>query len=1045
MRKVDSSLIGGPISFMARHPVASNLLMLVLLIGGIIFAYRIKQEVFPDLQLDIVTVQISYPGASPEEVERGITLAVEEAVSAIPGVKKVTSRSAEGGCIVFVQMLLGTDANRALQDVKSSVDRILTFPQEAQRPVISLLEPKRQVLSIIAYGPFEEATLRDLGEKIREDLLLLEGITSVTVRAVPRPEIAIEVPKANLRAYHLTLGDVANVIRQTSIELPGGSVKAPSGEVLLRTQERRDYASQFAGIPLLSRNDGSKVYVSDIAEVMETYKDNKEEAYFNGERAVRVDVYRIGDQGPLAISDAARGYVERLAPMLPPGLSVTIWDDESQLFRDRMQLLVVNGMQGLLLVLIILGLFLEPRLAFWVALGIPVSIIGSFFFIAQSEASINMVSLFAFIITLGIVVDDGIVVGEEIYYKREQGMPALKAAILGARAISGPVLFAVLTNMASFFPLLFIPGVTGKIFLQIPSITIAVFAISLVESLYVLPSHLSHEPSDNWFWRQLNRPNKWFNRGLKRFKAKVYKPVATVSFHHPWVVISTGTALLLICLGLVTGGYISFGYLPQVDGDLVTAKAVMTYGVPIEKARALQESLVKHAREVIAENGGDGIVKGIYSLVGADVTSGSINLPSTGEPGTHLVTVQVMLGPSEERAITGVQFADLWRDHFGQAQGLESLIFTGAAFIPAGSPIDVQLSHRDRATLEAAALEVADALRPYVGVKDVDAGVTRGKEQMTFKLTPAARSLGLTSRDLAEQVRHAFYGAEALRQQRGRDEVKVLVRLPEPERATAFTVDELVLRSPTGAEIPLSEAAEIERGKAYIAIQRSESKRILSVKANVEEGVANAADVLAELTKTTLPAVVEKYPGLAYSFEGEQRERTESLANMYIGFACALIAIYALLAIPFGSYIQPLIVMLSIPFGMIGAFIGHVLLGYDLSIISMLGIVALAGVVVNDALVLVVTANDNVQAGQGLIAAVRAAGVRRFRPIILTSLTTFFGLAPIIFEKSQQARFLIPMAISLGFGIIFSTVIALILVPSVYLVVTRLTRRGHRG
>lgn len=1035
-----SELTGGPISWMARHPVAANLLMVFFIVGGLIFALRMKQEVFPALELDVITVRTEYPGASPEEVEQGITLAIEDEARSIVDVNRVFSSSAENGSTVFVELLSGADADKALQELKNAVDRIRSFPEEAERPVVSLVEAQREVISLILYGPAEEALLRSMAEQVRDELLLKGDITLVELAAARPYEIAIEVPQENLRAYGLTLGEIASIIRRSAVELPAGGVKTESGEVLLRTQERRDFASEFANIPVLSRPDGSKVFLEDIAQLRETFEDTDREAYFNGQRAMRLNIFRVGDQRPLDIAATVHDYVKSLRERLPEGMGVHVWNDRSELFRDRINLLLKNAALGLILVLVLLGLFMEPRLAFWVMIGIPVSIVGAFLLVAPTDVSINMVSLFAFIITLGIVVDDAVVVGEIIYQKREEGLSHLEAAVLGAREIAGPVVFAVLTNMCAFMPLFFVPGVSGKIFINIPAITVAVFAVSLVESLYVLPAHLSHKQQDNALWRLLSRPTRWFNRGLKRFIQRRYKRHLSVALLNPYIVLGSGISLLIICAGLVGGGYVKLIFFPRIEGDVVTARAVMNFGVPVEDARALQEVLVRGVRQVVAESPeAADTVEGIYVQIGSSLGGGGPNLGETAVTGSHVVGVQVQLVPAAEREISGTEFARRWRSKVGLIPGLDSIEFQGEAVRAGGRPIDVMLMHDERAVLEEAAASLGSSLATYRGVSDIDTGVSRGKSQVSFKLTAAARSLGITAQDLAEQVRHAFFGARALRQQRGRNEVDVLVRLPENERSTVYTLETLMIRTPQGGEIPLSEAASIERGKAYTAIERTEGRRRISVTADVNDAVANSAEIVSDMQQLLLPDLIQRYPGLSYGFEGEQKDRQEAIDSLMVGGFLALVGIFTLLAIPFGSYLQPLIVMLSIPFGMVGALAGHVLLGYDVSMPSMFGIVALAGVVVNDSLVLVVTANRNrEQKGMSTLRALRNAGIKRFRPIILTSLTTFFGLAPMIFETDRGARFLIPMAISLGFGILFSTAVILMIVPAAYVIAERM-------
>jgi len=1038
--QLDPSLKKGPISWMARNRVAANLVLAIFIIGGLLMGLRVKQEVFPEIDLDYVMVTVPYPGASPAEVEQGIILAVEDETRGLDGVKQVTSVAGEGSGSVFIELLTGQDANKALQDVKNAIDRIQSFPEEAERPTVSLLDTRVHVISLILYGDYDDRTLRLAAENMRDELLAFDEVTLVELEAVKPLEIAIEVPQQNLRSYDLTLDQVASIVGKTSLELPGGGIKTAQGEFLLRTDERREFASEFEDITILSHPSGSRVVLSDMAKVIDGFEDTDQEAFFNGKKAVKIDVFRVGDQTPLTVAERVNSYVEEAKLRLPEGMGLSTWDDSSEIFRDRINLLLKNAFLGLILVLGLLGLFLEPRLAFWVVLGIPTSIIGSFLFIPMSGASINMISLFAFIVTLGIIVDDAVVIGEVIYQKRESGMGYLQSAIVGAREISAPVCFAVLTNIAAFLPLFFVPGATGKLFLQIPAVVCSVFIISLFESLYVLPAHLSHRRKKTRFWKFLGAPRMWFNKMLHFFIHRIFDFKIKTVLKYRYITICFGLAVLIISVGLVLGQRLTFSYIPRVDSDLITAQAELAFGAPIENSRALQAKLVTAAQEILEDEGD--IARGIYTQIGSYLPGqGPAQMDPNLSRGSHIIGVQIYLVNPDKRNISGVEFARRWREKVGDIVGTKTLQYDATIQAAGGKPIDVQLSHQRRETLEQAATELATLLKDYNGVGDIDNGVSLGKPQYNFSLNPEGRALGLTTADLASQVRASFYGAEALRQQRGRNEVKVQVRLPEAERESIYTVEDLILRTPQGGEIPLIEAADIDLGRAYTEINRTKGRRVIAVTADVDESVGNANQIVSDLKNKLLPDLQVKYPGLSFSFEGQQKEQRESLDALKTGFLIALIIIFALLAIPFKSYTQPLIVMLAIPFGIVGALIGHLLLGYELSIISMFGIIALAGVVVNDSLVLVVTANRNRREHKmNSFDALVDAAKNRFRPIMLTSLTTFFGLTPMIFETSMQARFLIPMAISLGFGILIATGIILLIVPSAYLILEDLRK-----
>lgn len=1021
---------------MAGHPVAANLLMLALVVGGIFMAFRVKQEVFPEFSLDIVGISVIYPGASPEEVEEGIVVAVEDAVRGIEGVKKVTSTASEGRGSVSVEVLLGKDPDRILADVKNAVDRITTFPEEAERPIVNLLENRNLVLNIAVAGDFPERTLRDTAERLRDDLATIDGITLVQLGASKPLEIAIEIPQATLRSYGITLDQVAAEIRRAALDLPAGSLKTEAGEILFRTTERRDFGREFGDIPIISKADGSTVRLADIATIIDGFADIDLQPGLDGLPAATVEVYRVGDETPLTVSAAALTFLDDFRREVPAGMAVEVVRDDSTVYRERMELLIRNAMVGLVLVLLMLGLFLEPRLAFWVTLGIPISVLGSFLFLSGTDASINMISLFAFIVTLGIIVDDAIVVGENIYEKRERGIPAMQASIEGAREIAGPVTFAVLTNVVAFAPMLFVPGASGKLFMQIPAVAISVFIVSLIESLLVLPAHLSHAPRKTAFWRIVSMPSAIFERGLRWFIDRVYAPSVAFAVRERYTTIAAGLGMLIIAIATLVSGKLPFTFLPKIDADFVLVNARLPLGTPVERTAAVQTRLLSSLAETIDESGGVSIKESLYTVLGGQV-GGFGPVRQASENGSHLLGIQFELVPEGEREISATEFARRWRENAGDIAGLETISFKSEVGRATGAAVDVQLSHRDTRVLDAASVDLADRLRSYEGVKDIDSGVAMGKPQFNLELTPEARSMGLTATDLARQTRSFFYGAEALRQQRGRNEVKVMVRLPESERDTLHTVETVMLRTAGGGEIPFREAAVAGEGRAYTGIKRTDGRRVNSVTADIDPEVANGNEVAAALSVDVLPELERQYPGLSWSLEGEQNDQAESLGSLGTGFAAALFVIYALLAIPFRSWVQPLVVMIAIPFGIIGAVIGHLVMGYGFSIISIFGIVALSGVVVNDSLVLVVTTNEmrRTNPGLSLIEIVCLAGKRRFRPILLTSVTTFFGLMPMVLETSLQARFLIPMAISIAFGVMFATFIILLLVPALYVVI----------
>ncbi|PIE03130.1 MAG: cobalt-zinc-cadmium resistance protein [Acidobacteria bacterium] len=1019
----------GPIAWMATNRVTANLMMLTLLLGGITLGLKLKQEVFPEFTLDIVSVSIAYPGASPAEVENGIILAVEEAVRGLDGIKEINSTASEGFGVVRIELISGFDGNTALQNIKSAVDRIATFPVEVEKKTVSLMTRQRSVVSLVVYGDAGEAALRKLAEDIRSDLLEDPNVTVVKLTGVRNPEISIEVKEATLRAYGLTLQQIAGIISQSSLELPAGKVKAAGGEIMLRTSNRRYFAEEFTDIPIISQDDGTVVLLGDIAVIRETFEESDVFSYFMGQQAAVLNIYRVGDQTPKKVAQVVSDKVDQLNQTLPEGLHVAIWNDMSEVLQSRMELLFKNAFMGLVLVLLLLGLFLDVRLAFWVTLGIPTSILGAMLFMPAMSVSINMISLFAFIVTIGVVVDDAIVVGEHIYTMRQKGMPFLEASIRGAQEMAMPVTYSILTNIVAFIPLFFIPGLMGKVFFVIPCVVVTVFMISLFEAVFVLPAHLSHGKTSKSAGF-LERQRRAVGKGLQRFVTAVYKPSLEFILKWRYATVAAGITLLLITGAIVASSKLPFVFFPRVEADVVRASLALPIGTPVEQTEKVQKYLETKAREIIAENGGDDVLRGLLTRVGmAGSGDGAASVA-----GGHQASVNLFFVPVDERSFTAEEFVKRWRERVGEIAGIESLSFSYSTGPHGGLPVHVELTHKDTGMLERAAADLAARLTEYAGLTDINDGFSAGKLQWDFNITQAGRSTGLTSGDVARQVRHAFYGAEAVRNQRDRDEVKVFVRLPSEDRKSIHQIRELQIQTPAGGQIPISEAVRIEEGRAYTVIKRRDGHRVLNIMADVEAGAANARLIRADLESKILPDLLKKYPGLSYSARGESKDQAETMGALTIGFSLALFGIFALLAIPFGSYSQPFIIMFSIPFGMVGAVFGHMIMGYELSLMSMMGVTALSGVVVNDALVLIVAANRNYLSGMTHMEAIIHAGTGRFRPIILTSLTTFFGLAPMIMESSVQARFLIPMAISLGFGILFSTFIVLVLVPSLYLI-----------
>ncbi len=1014
----------GPIAWMTHNRVTPNLLMIVFLVGGFFMATRIKQEVFPEFDLGIVTIQVAYPGSSPEEVEQGIILVIEEAIRGLDGIKEITATASEGMGMVTAELEEGGNQQRIYQDIKQEIDRIVTFPLDAEEPEVSLRIIRREVLQVQLYGDTTEWVLRELAEQVRDRLLQDPQITQVDLVGARRYEVAVEVDQNTLRTYDLTLDDIAERIRATSVEIPGGTLETQAGDILLRVNERRDWAREFATIPLITTADGAVLTLGDVADIRDTFEETDRYATFNGLPAVGLGVYRVGEQTPIGVSDAARAAMGEIEKDLPPGVEWAINRDRSDIYRQRLELLLKNAFYGLTLVLILLGLSLELRLAFWVTMGIPISFLGCFLFLPSMDVTINMISMFAFIIALGIVVDDAIVVGENIYEHRLQGMSFMRAAILGTREVLLPVTFSILTNIVAFLPLSFVPGVMGKIWRTIPLVVITVFAISWVEALLILPCHLAHGRHRPVKKRGLIAGLQYgFSTFLDWFINKVYARFLDLCIRMRMIVIAISAAVLIIVIGYVNSGRIGVILMPRVESDSAVVTALLPYGSPVSKAQEVRRKLLTAAQDIATVNGGDKLVDGIFALIDENE-----------------VEIRVYLTKPKIRPISTTEFTQQWRQRTGPITGLESLLFESDRGGPGGgAALTIELSHRNIDVLDRASAALAERLADFANVKDIDDGFSPGKKQLDFSLTEEGHSLGLTQMTLARRLRNAFYGAEALRQQRGRNEVRVKVRLPREQRTRQYDLQHLLVRTPNGTDAPLTQIAEIKRGRAYTAITRRNGRRTVTVTANVEP-ISQTSQLQTTLMAEVLPQLAKDFPGLTYGWEGRQQDMSESTTSLFEGLILALFAIYALLAIPFRSYYQPLIVMIAIPFGIVGAVLGHIIMGYSLSLLSLMGVVALSGVVVNDSLVLIDYANRKTRDGLCAFDAIHQAGVRRFRPILLTTLTTFGGLAPMIFETSRQARFMIPMAISLGFGILFATTITLVIVPCLYSVAEDIRR-----
>lgn len=1045
------------IKWFSGNHVAANFLMLAVLLAGFTTWFQLRKEVFPETSFDAVTISVPYPNATPEEVNNGIIIPIEEAIADIEGMKKVTSTSSRNAGAVTVQVETGYETRNVMDDLKTRVDAIDNFAENAERPILEEVIVNRQILSLAISADTDERSLREYAEFVKDGLLSYEqkevkglsnkfqkflrgkpSIDKVEVSNTRPFEISIEVSEDKLREFGLTLSEVANAVRRASVDLPSGSVKTESGEIVVRAVGKRYVGSDFRDISITKRPDGSDLRLSDVAEIIDGFEDIELISTFNGRPTIVLNVFRVGEQDTLAIATMAKEFIETLET--PPGMMITVWNDQSLILKGRLDLLKRNIGVGLLLVLIVLALFLRPSLAMLVALGIPVSFAGGIWMMPELGISINMISAFGFILVLGIVVDDAIVVGENVYSRIQKGEHPREASWKGTHEVGVVVIFGILTTVAAFTPMLGLSGVSGKIWPNIPLIVIPVLLFSLLQSKFVLPAHLallrpaSSAPKRN----PLSKIQHQISNGLEVFIEKIYSPFLSRCLRFRYIVWAVFMGLVVSAVGIVVTGWVPFTFFPKVEGEILIAKVEMPLGAPFTETERVIKKLEQAALEIadeIQDEKGDSIVTNLLATAGMQPFQGGFS-PGAPAAGTHLGEVTLELTAAKFREISSDELRAIWQKKVGDLPGVVALKFQ-VETAAGGNAIDVNLTGNDPVVLSAAARWATERLaNDYEGVIDVSNSDRKGREEFIVRdLTMQGKALGFDLATVMGQVRDAFYGNEVQRLQRGRDEVKVMVRYPESERKSLQNLAEMKLRSAAGEEVPLLEVIEPEYGRGPASITRVDRFQTISIQGDVNTSAGfNSNEIVKKYIDEVLSNLSDRFPGVRFTFEGEQSDQRDSIREMSIGFIGALMLMYVLMAIPLKSYLQPLIVMSVIPFGFVGAIAGHVIMGFNLSIMSMCGIVALAGVVVNDSLVLVDYVNRHRKTEATLYQAVEKAGARRFRPILLTSLTTFVGLMPMLTETDMQAKFLIPMAVSLGFGILFATAICLILLPSLYLV-----------
>ena len=1046
------------IRWFSRNNVSANFIMAAILIAGITTWFKLKKEIFPETSTDVVSVSVPYPGATPEEVEKGVCIPIEEAIRDVEGIDIMRSTAANSIGVVYVEVSSESNVRDVLDDIKTRIDSIENFAENTESPLYEEVLIKNQVLTVAISADTDERTLRGYAEKIRDGILTYKppkpsnwlnkitssfrgsgGVSQVELSGLRKYEISIELSEDTMRAYGITFAAVADAVRASSIDLPGGAVRTDAGEILIKAESKRYSSAEFEKIPVITRADGTVVFLGDIATILDEFEDVDLISRFNGKNAAALQIYRVGKEDTLEVAESARKYLEEIRNQLPEGVYVEIWNDNSQYLQGRLDLLRKNALWGLLLVLVILSLFLRPSLAVLVTIGIPISFAGAIWMMPTTGISINMITLFAFILVLGIVVDDAIVVGENVYRRIRNGEDPRDASWKGTHEVGVVVIFGVLTTAVAFTPMLGISGVSGKIWRNIPWIVIPTLLFSLIQSKLILPAHLALlRPSNNEGSRNpILKVQRKVAQGMETFVDKFYRPILKLALGVRYVVITIFIALFFIAIGLVKGERIKWEFFPEVEAEIISAKVKMVEGVAFDTTSdavtRIEEAAIK-LNEKYSNGSAKPLIINMLATVGSQpFKTGFSPVTPTGD---NLGEVALEILPGSERSVSARELAAEWRKLTGPIPATSEISFQSQS-AGSGNAIDLELSGDDMDKLIMATEEVKTSLSMIDGIIDISDSNNLGKRQVVLKsLLPAGESMGVRLSDVAMQLRQGFYGEEVQRLQRGRDEVKVMLRYPKEDRSSLEDVEQIKIRTRAGNEIPLSALVSFEEGRSKSVIRRTERVRAVRIAADIDRGnpKANANRARRTLENETLTTLTERFPGINYAFYGEQKDQARSMEELKSSSIFALLAVFVLMAIPLRSYVQPLIVMSVIPFGIVGSILGHILMGANISIMSMCGIVALSGVVVNDSLVLVDYVNRHRIKGESLIAAVWEAGAARFRPIILTSLTTFAGLSPMLFETDLQAKFLIPMAISLGFGILFATAITLILVPSIYLV-----------
>ncbi len=1046
------------VQLILSNPVFANILLVFIMVSGFLAAGSMIREIFPRFSMDRIQVSVSYPGADPEETEEGICLKLEDALEGIEDVKRVNTTAKDGVGSAIVECSESADISEVKDEVANRVESIVSFPEDAEKPTVRELKFKGDVLSLAVWGEVPEHQLKETGRRIRDDLMGFDNISQVTLAGTREYEVSIEVSEEQLRRFGLSFEEISERIAANTLNLHGGTIRTENEEIKIRSIGRRYLASEYENIPLLTRDDGTVVTVGQIGKARDSFdQDQVTYSLFNGKPSVSVNVYKTEEEDSLEISDTVKEYLEGALKELPPQINITLWKDNSRLVMDRLDMLVDNGLIGLLLVFLSLWIFLELRLSFWVTMGIPISIAGGLAVMGILGQSLNMLSLFGLIMVLGLIVDDAIVVGEAIYLHRKK-QDSFSAALTGTTEVAWPVIAAVLTTLVAFTPLFFVKGIMGKFIGHIPVPVIAALSISLIEALFILPVHLRHLPPPGSSKDFTGAAGRFFSRQRKRFSAwlervveKKYSPAVIAVLRWRYTAVAASIGIFIITLGLISSGFIEFVLFPESDDDFIRARVELLPGTSAEKSKEVSREISAAWRRVEEKMKdehshlkGKNLSVAVSSLIGASLRD-EWDLAGSN---SNLIEVAVELLPSEQRHIHYRELVQEWKDEAGRISGAILTDFGSFQHGPGGNPVEIMFLGSDLDELVSAGEALMEELRGLNGVYDIQMDYKPGRREYRVTLKPEAYSLGLSVEKIARHINRGYFGGEPLRVQRGQDDVRVKVRYPEKEgRDSVSAFENMKIKTASGSMVPLSSVANIELGEAQTAIRRQNKKRVITVSADVNRKTANSEQIMHEVVNNFLPGLLAEYNDLSFSTEGQSRETRDSLETLKVGFLLAMLGIYLVIATIFRSYIQPLVIMLTIPFGMIGAVFGHAFRGIvmlegpmPVTMMSAFGMVALAGMVVNDAIVLIEAVNERLAEGMSISEAIVEGGKRRFRAIFLTTLTTFSGLTPIMLERSLQAQFVIPMAISIAFGVLFASVLTLFLIPCFFMIVNDLRR-----